>query len=80
MLSKSDGFPNSVVEDTVYGLIPRISEGCYFTEVFEKNLGYKGSIKGRKGKQRGRQEAEQEKTEKKKKSETIRRGEVKKGR
>lgn len=36
--SFSEGFPTSVVEAMQYGLIPLISEGCNFPEVFEYGL------------------------------------------
>ena len=39
--SLSEGFPTSVVEAMSYGLIPIISEGCNFPEVFENKLGYR---------------------------------------
>jgi glycosyltransferase involved in cell wall biosynthesis len=38
--SFSEGFPTSVLEAMSYGLIPLISQGCNFPEVFEKRLGY----------------------------------------
>lgn len=38
--SHSEGFPTSVLEAMSYGLIPMISEGCNFPEVFENKLGY----------------------------------------
>jgi glycosyltransferase involved in cell wall biosynthesis len=37
--SLSEGFPVSVLESMSYGLIPLISEGCNFNEVFEYKLG-----------------------------------------
>jgi glycosyltransferase involved in cell wall biosynthesis len=39
--SFSEGFPTSVVEAMNYGLIPVISGGCNFPEVFSHGLGYK---------------------------------------
>jgi len=39
--SFSEGFPTSVVEAMSYGVIPVISEGCNFPEVFEEGLGFK---------------------------------------
>ncbi|MBR4264935.1 MAG: glycosyltransferase [Bacteroidales bacterium] len=39
--SKSEGFPTSVVEAGMYGLIPVISNGCNFPELFEKKYGIK---------------------------------------
>jgi glycosyltransferase involved in cell wall biosynthesis len=38
--SKSEGFPTSVIEAMSYGMIPVISKGCNFPDVFEKQLGY----------------------------------------
>jgi len=38
--SYSEGFPTSVVEAMSYGLVPLISRGCNFPEVFQNNLGY----------------------------------------
>lgn len=38
--SHSEGFPVSVLEAMSYGLIPLISKGCNFDEVFEQDLGY----------------------------------------
>lgn len=38
--SYSEGFPTSVLEAMSYGIIPLISSGCNFPEVFENNLGY----------------------------------------
>lgn len=38
--SYSEGFPTSVVEAMSYGLIPLVSEGCNFPEVFSEKLGY----------------------------------------
>lgn len=38
--SKSEGFPTSVVEAMGQGLIPIITEGCNFPEVFDLGLGY----------------------------------------
>jgi glycosyltransferase involved in cell wall biosynthesis len=37
--SFSEGFPVSVLEAMSFGLIPLISEGCNFNEVFEEKLG-----------------------------------------
>ncbi len=39
--SHSEGFPTSVVEAMGYGLIPLISRGCNFPEVFSEGLGYR---------------------------------------
>lgn len=39
--SYSEGFPSSVLEAMSYGMIPLISGGCNFSEVFESDLGYK---------------------------------------
>ncbi len=39
--SYSEGFPTSVIEAMQYGLIPLISEGCNFPEVFNHNLALK---------------------------------------
>lgn len=39
--SFSEGFPTSVVEAMSYGLIPVISQGCNFPEVFSGSLGYR---------------------------------------
>ncbi len=39
--SFSEGFPTSVIEAMQYGLIPIISEGCNFPEVFEKKMAFK---------------------------------------
>jgi glycosyltransferase involved in cell wall biosynthesis len=39
--SYSEGFPTSVVEAMQYGLIPVISEGCNFPEVFANQLAFK---------------------------------------
>ncbi|OMP31772.1 MULTISPECIES: glycosyltransferase [Mangrovimonas] len=36
--SYSEGFPTSVLEAMMYGLMPLISEGCNFPEVFDKDL------------------------------------------
>lgn len=36
--SHSEGFPTSVLEAANYGLIPLISEGCNFPELFERGL------------------------------------------
>jgi len=38
--SYSEGFPTSVLEAMSFGLIPVISRGCNFPEVFANNLGY----------------------------------------
>jgi len=38
--SKSEGFPTSVIEAMSYGMIPVISRGCNFPDVFDKQLGY----------------------------------------
>lgn len=38
--SFSEGFPTSVVEAMSYGLIPIISSGCNFPDVFREKLGY----------------------------------------
>ena len=37
--SHSEGFPTSVLEAMQHGLVPLISDGCNFPDVFEKNLG-----------------------------------------
>jgi len=37
--SLSEGFPTSVVEAMMNGLIPLLSSGCNFPEIFEKHLG-----------------------------------------
>ena len=39
--SLSEGFPVSVLEGMSYGLIPLISSGCNFNEVFTEKLGYR---------------------------------------
>jgi len=39
--SFSEGFPTSVLEAMSFGLIPIITEGCNFPEVFQHNLGFK---------------------------------------
>ena len=39
--SHSEGFPTSVLEAMQYGLVPLISSGCNFPEVFEKKLALK---------------------------------------
>lgn len=39
--SFSEGFPTSVVEAMSNGLIPLISEGCNFPEVFNEKLGFR---------------------------------------
>jgi glycosyltransferase involved in cell wall biosynthesis len=39
--SFSEGFPTSVVEAMSYGVIPLISSGCNFPEVFENKLGHR---------------------------------------
>jgi glycosyltransferase involved in cell wall biosynthesis len=39
--SYSEGFPTSVVEAMSYGVIPVISSGCNFPEVFDNKLGYR---------------------------------------
>lgn len=39
--SFSEGFPTSVLEAMSYGLIPLISDGCNFNQVFSEGLGYK---------------------------------------
>ncbi len=41
--SLSEGFPTSVVEAMAAGLMPLISEGCNFPEVFSENLGIRVS-------------------------------------
>jgi glycosyltransferase involved in cell wall biosynthesis len=38
--SYSEGFPTSVLEAMSYGLIPLISKGCNFEEVFSRALGF----------------------------------------
>lgn len=38
--SLSEGFPTSVVEAMMHGLVPIISHGCNFPEVLEQGLGY----------------------------------------
>lgn len=39
--SFSEGFPVSVLEAMSFGIIPMISSGCNFDEVFEQGLGYR---------------------------------------
>lgn len=39
--SYSEGFPSSVLEAMSYGMIPLISKGCNFPEVFDEELGYR---------------------------------------
>jgi glycosyltransferase involved in cell wall biosynthesis len=39
--SYSEGFPTSVLEAMSFGLIPLISQGCNFPEVFTNDLGFK---------------------------------------
>jgi glycosyltransferase involved in cell wall biosynthesis len=39
--SYSEGFPTSVLEAMSYGLIPLISNGCNFDEVFKHGLGFR---------------------------------------
>lgn len=39
--SLSEGFPVSVLEGMSYGLIPLISSGCNFNDVFDNELGYR---------------------------------------
>ena len=39
--SKSEGFPTAILEAMSYGLIPLITEGCNFPDVFEHRLGIK---------------------------------------
>lgn len=39
--SKSEGFPTSVVEAGMHGLLPVISDGCNFPELFAQGLGIK---------------------------------------
>jgi len=38
--SLSEGFPTSVVEAMMFGLVPIVSQGINFPEVFEQQLGY----------------------------------------
>ena len=39
--SHSEGFPTSVLEAMQHGLVPLVSEGCNFPEIFEHELGYR---------------------------------------
>jgi glycosyltransferase involved in cell wall biosynthesis len=39
--SHSEGFPTSVLEGMQYGLVPIISPGCNFPDVFEHQLGFR---------------------------------------
>ncbi len=41
--SRSEGFPTSIVEALSYGLVPMVSDGCNFPEVFKNNLGIRVS-------------------------------------
>ena len=46
--SKSEGFPTAILEAMSFGLVPIITEGCNFPDVFEHQLGIKvtSSVEG----------------------------------
>ena len=43
--SKSEGFPTAILEAMCYGMVPIITEGCNFPDVFDRKLGIKVSPK-----------------------------------